>query len=187
MRNRPQESMTRSEWTDERVAELVRLWTEGYSASQIARKLGGCTRNAVIGRVNRMKLTARRAPSIPGMVTERKTPKRATLAKINRALAQPNKLRVIANQQTFVEPEPRAPRAEVSTRAFVPLEVCDPVPFGSLGCKWPVAGDGADLMCCGAKRRDESPYCHHHHAIGFVPHKTAKPAQEYARSLRRYI
>lgn len=183
-----------STWTDERVAELVRLWTEGYSASQIARKLGGCTRNAVIGRANRMKLTARRAPSIPGMVTERKTPQRtrADLAKINRQLVQPKKIRVILNQQTFVEAEAREPVRPASMRVFVPLEVCDPVPFGSPGCKWPVSGEGADMMCCGAKQRARpdrdglSPYCAHHHAIAFVPPKAGQNAKSLVRMARRF-
>jgi hypothetical protein len=36
-------------WTDERVATLKKLWLDGLSASQIAKQLGGVTRNAVIG------------------------------------------------------------------------------------------------------------------------------------------
>ena len=44
-------------WTDERVALLKKLWMEGLSASQIAAELGeGVTRNAVIGKVHRLKL-----------------------------------------------------------------------------------------------------------------------------------
>ena len=35
-------------WTDERVEILKKLWGEGQSASQIAKELGGVTRNAVI-------------------------------------------------------------------------------------------------------------------------------------------
>ena len=38
-------------WTDERVSTLKKLWLEGLSASQIAKQLGGVTRNAVIGKV----------------------------------------------------------------------------------------------------------------------------------------
>lgn len=37
------------EWTDTRAAKLGKLWGEGLSASQIADRLGGTTRNAVIG------------------------------------------------------------------------------------------------------------------------------------------
>ena len=41
-------------WTDERVEILTKMWAEGNSASQIAKELGGVTRNAVIGKVHRL-------------------------------------------------------------------------------------------------------------------------------------
>jgi GcrA cell cycle regulator len=44
-------------WTEERVSELKKLWAEGHSASQIAKKLGAVTRNAVIGKVHRLGLS----------------------------------------------------------------------------------------------------------------------------------
>ena len=46
-------------WTDERVETLKSMWTEGKSASQIAKELGGVTRNAVIGKVHRLGLSNR--------------------------------------------------------------------------------------------------------------------------------
>ena len=50
-------------WTDDRVEQLKNMWTEGLSASQIARALGGVTRNAVIGKVHRLGLAGRASPS----------------------------------------------------------------------------------------------------------------------------
>ena len=52
-------------WTDERVELLKKLWLDGLSASQIAKQLGGVTRNAVIGKVHRLGLSGRAAPSQP--------------------------------------------------------------------------------------------------------------------------
>jgi len=49
-------------WTDERVETLKKMWTEGQSASQIAKELGGVTRNAVIGKVHRLGLSNRTGP-----------------------------------------------------------------------------------------------------------------------------
>ncbi len=46
-------------WTDERVETLKKMWAEGQSASQIAKELGGVTRNAVIGKVHRLGLSNR--------------------------------------------------------------------------------------------------------------------------------
>jgi GcrA cell cycle regulator len=50
-------------WTDERVELLKKMWGEGQSASQIAKELGGVTRNAVIGKVHRLGLSNRTATS----------------------------------------------------------------------------------------------------------------------------
>src|SRR5665213_3612467 len=52
-------------WTDERVEMLKKLWLDGHSASQIAKQLGGVTRNAVIGKVHRLGLSGRATPSSP--------------------------------------------------------------------------------------------------------------------------
>jgi GcrA cell cycle regulator len=49
-------------WTDERVETLKRMWSEGASASQIAKELGQVTRNAVIGKVHRLGLSNRVVP-----------------------------------------------------------------------------------------------------------------------------
>lgn len=44
-------------WTRHRVARLEELWAAGMSASEIAEELGGTSRNAVIGKLNRLGLT----------------------------------------------------------------------------------------------------------------------------------
>jgi len=66
-------------WTDERVELLKKMWTEGQSASQIAKELGGVTRNAVIGKVHRLGLSNRAgagaAPSAPAASPAKPTAK----------------------------------------------------------------------------------------------------------------
>ena len=49
-------------WTDERVALLRKMWGEGKTAAEIAKELGGVTRNAVIGKAHRLKLSNRLSP-----------------------------------------------------------------------------------------------------------------------------
>jgi GcrA cell cycle regulator len=51
------------DWNEERTAQLTKMWLEGMSASQCARQLGGVSRNAVIGKVHRLGLDSRQAPS----------------------------------------------------------------------------------------------------------------------------
>ena len=54
-------------WTVERVDDLARFWSQGLSARQIAEKLAGVTRNAVIGKAHRLNLQrgAEEAEPIP--------------------------------------------------------------------------------------------------------------------------
>lgn len=51
--------MTNPEWTPERTAALIALWSEELSTSEIGRRLG-ITKNAVIGKVHRLGLPKRR-------------------------------------------------------------------------------------------------------------------------------
>ncbi|MFM2388708.1 MAG: hypothetical protein RLZZ437_263, partial [Pseudomonadota bacterium] len=80
-------------WTDERVETLKRMWGEGQSASQIAKELGGVTRNAVIGKVHRLGLS-NRAPG--GREDEDDTP--------------------VAAAKPEPKPEPAAARPEPAAR-----------------------------------------------------------------------
>jgi len=43
-------------WTADRTARCSKLWADGISAGLIAEDLGGVTRDAVIGKVNRLGL-----------------------------------------------------------------------------------------------------------------------------------
>ena len=45
------------EWTDEAVETLTTMWAEGASARDIADRLGGVSRNAVIGKAHRLGLS----------------------------------------------------------------------------------------------------------------------------------
>lgn len=47
-------------WTDERVEQLKALWDQGFDAKSIAKRLGGVTRNAVIGKAHTLGLPRNR-------------------------------------------------------------------------------------------------------------------------------
>src|SRR5688572_594193 len=49
-------------WTEERIERLKTMWHDGATASEIAEKLGGVSRNAVIGKAHRLGLEARPSP-----------------------------------------------------------------------------------------------------------------------------
>jgi GcrA cell cycle regulator len=50
------------DWSNETIEALRSLWADGKSASQIAKALGGISRNAVIGKAHRLKLPSRPSP-----------------------------------------------------------------------------------------------------------------------------
>ncbi len=100
-------------WTDDRVGALKKLWLEGQSASQIAKQLGGgVTRNAVIGKVHRLGLSGRAAPSQPARTvaaTFRTTRPRPAAAAPAPAPTQPSAPRRLE----AVQPKPVQPAAPV--------------------------------------------------------------------------
>lgn len=49
------------EWTDERVAELARLWEQGLTTADIG-KILGVSKNAVVGKAHRIGLAGRPSP-----------------------------------------------------------------------------------------------------------------------------
>ncbi len=91
-------------WTDERVETLKRMWGEGQSASQIAKELGGVTRNAVIGKVHRLGLSNREEDEGEAPATAVPEPKVEAVREEPRAAAP-----------APAAPAPVAPAAPVST------------------------------------------------------------------------
>ena len=160
-------------WTDERVEVLKKLWLEGLSASQIAKQLGGITRNAVIGKVHRLGLSGRAAPSHPSRPVF-KTPR----APRPPASSTPRRL----------EPRPASLPAPVY---FVEEPGSATVlTLGAHMCKWPIGDPATDAFTfCGRRADAEGPYCAHHASIAYQPQQPRKrsSASDLARSLRRYI
>jgi len=101
-------------WTDERVETLKKMWAEGQSASQIAKELGGVTRNAVIGKVHRLGLSNRVGPGTPAEDEGTAASATATSAPSPAAPAKP------APAPRAVAPEP-APRPAPAAPAPQPV------------------------------------------------------------------
>lgn len=200
-------------WSNEaHVERLKKLWVEGLSASQVATLINrefpdaSYSRNAVIGKVNRLGLSFRNQPSKPkrlGSTAPRAPSAPRTIVRPQakvfgetkvppaRGAQQPEGVFVLMPKNRAAA-QPQAPRATADERKFAPLPGVQPVPFGSRGCKWPVGGDRADLMCCGARQADSGPYCPTHNRASHQavqPGKAATPkgrANELIRNLRRY-
>lgn len=157
-------------WTDERVELLRKLWSEGLSASQIAAQLGGVSRNAVIGKVHRLKLSAR------GRATA--TPARQKKAHSGAVKAAPRPARTIAASigatalqiQYDVEPVARhmpRPAANVVVPISRRLGLTE---LTERTCKWP-NGDPLmeDFSFCGNDAGENAPYCTYHSRLAYQP------------------
>ena len=76
-------------WTDERVEILTKMWAEGNSASQIAKELGGVTRNAVIGKVHRLGLSNRATTSTSNNLSPRQNQPQRVALRLGKKLENP--------------------------------------------------------------------------------------------------
>ena len=161
-------------WTEDRVATLTKLWADGLSASQIAKQLGGVTRNAVIGKVHRLGLSGRAKPSSPARkAAARKraaskdarassaSPKPKT--KTARTPSVPRKPRVIA-QAAPPPPPPLEAKLQANGTFATILTITEHM------CKWPIGDPGADnFRFCGRKTDPEEPYCLAHSRVAYQP------------------
>lgn len=146
-------------WTDERVEQLRSLWTEGLSASQIARVLGGVTRNAVIGKVHRLGLAGRASPSRserPRLPMAPKVPTRSHAA-------------------------PAAPVVEEDPVILDDGSFATVLTINDRMCRWPI-GDPSEneFHFCGRKPKNGSPYCEAHARKAYQPQQPRRDKSRMA-------
>ncbi|MDG2341230.1 MAG: GcrA family cell cycle regulator [Paracoccaceae bacterium] len=178
-------------WTDDRVELLKKMWGEGQSASQIAKELGGVTRNAVIGKVHRLGLsnrstttTATEAPAKPAK--EKPAAKAKPVAKPKTESAEPRTMAAAPAHATPLrrqiipagQPLPPQPSAnEISAEALAKVNEVEKtakklnlMELTERTCKWPV-GDPAttEFWFCGLPTQTGKPYCEAHVGVAFQP------------------
>lgn len=136
-------------WTDEMVNTLKQLWRQGKSASEIAAVLpGDVSRNAVVGKVHRLKLD-KRAKS-PGKPHSNKGQPKA-----NAIVAK--KVRLQSQPVFETAPLPEEDLGNDVTNLIGLMALTDET------CRWPI---GDPLLpgfgFCGAQTQADSPYCPFH-------------------------
>lgn len=134
-------------WTEERVEQLKTLWNDGLSASQVARVLGGVTRNAVIGKVHRLGLAGRANSTRSDRSRHSSTHKSV--------------VRAAPPEPEIVEEDPIT--LEDGSFATV-LTINDRM------CRWPI-GDPSEgaFHFCGRNPKPGSPYCEAHARKAYQP------------------
>ena len=181
-------------WTDERVEILKKLWGEGQSASQIAKELGGVTRNAVIGKVHRLGLSNRATSSSSSKSDSKTKASVKSISDTKRGSSKANASKITtANSPTEPrsnvtslrrqiipagQPLPPQPSAnEISPEALARVSEIEKkakkislLELTERTCKWPV-GDPAteDFWFCGLPSQAGKPYCEAHVGVAFQP------------------
>ncbi|AGF74004.1 GcrA cell cycle regulator [Bartonella australis AUST/NH1] len=166
-------------WTCERVELLKKLWSEGLSASQIAVQMGGVSRNAVIGKVHRLKLPGRgKAVQVVSRTQKTLTSANSSAPSVRRTASSMSSestasrsvgaanLRVEFSTEDAAEVD-----ASATSNVVVPISRhLNLLQLNENTCRWPV-GDplSPDFHFCGADSGESSPYCAFHAKIAFQP------------------
>lgn len=150
-------------WTDERVSLLKRLWGEGKTAAEIAKLIGGVTRNAVIGKAHRLKLSGRVSP-----IQENGDPA-SPVARAPRKASEP-RARKISNRDIIAPVMVPKLEADICIGEGVQL-----VELKEGMCRWPV-GDPKEegFKFCGGKSAEGMPYCDHHCRVAYQVNTKSK-------------
>jgi GcrA cell cycle regulator len=137
-------------WTSARVEQLKTCIEAGLTCSQIAAEIG-VTRNAVIGKMNRLGL------SRPRLVVARE-PERKRDVWRPRALTQ---------HQILM----RLPAEPPSQEEAISLHIgpgCSLLELSPGKCRWPLSRPGTDVFCfCGNSQVEGLPYCVGHARIAY--------------------
>ncbi|MGB3500461.1 MAG: GcrA family cell cycle regulator [Mesorhizobium sp.] len=170
-------------WNDERVEALRKLWSEGLSASQIASQLGGVSRNAVIGKVHRLKLSSRgrttAAPARPKKVAKPPTPASSIIKSSSRGTTpsgggRPMTVSIGATAlqvQFDTDYAPQHHQRAALQNVVVPISRrLQLVELTERTCKWP-NGDplAEDFSFCGTEAGESGPYCQYHSRLAYQP------------------
>jgi GcrA cell cycle regulator len=155
-------------WTRERVEQLRSLTEAGLSCAQIARKLG-VSRNAVIGKLNRLGISRGRTPAAA------RPPAPPSMA------ARPRRPNILAQRQILraVYAEAPAPAADA---AIAGGGRCSLLDLAKGKCRWPLSDPGAsDFSFCGNAAVAGLPYCAGHARLAYRPPNARLPATNAAR------
>ena len=155
-------------WTDDRVEMLKKLWMEGLSASQIANRMGGVTRNAVIGKVHRLGLSGRATTSRVSRPRTRKP--RAPSNPVTNVFRSAGNTALKADQDLAPDYKPEPEPAIIQELQIPPGERASILTLNENTCRWPIGDpEEEDFYFCGRPPAPNLPYCQHHVRIAYQP------------------
>ncbi len=164
-------------WTDDRVELLKNLWAEGLSASQIANRLGGVTRNAVIGKVHRLGLSGRTTTSRAKAPRTRRRPVHTQNRPARPQLRSHGNLALKPSYDTDAEEELELVPAQIQELVIPLNERASILTLDETRCRWPIGDPGdEEFHFCGRSSDVGAPYCEFHSQIAYQPAQSRRKA-----------
>src|SRR5690606_5880723 len=170
-------------WTEERVEQLKRLWAEGLSASQIAARLGGVTRNAVIGKVHRLGLSGRATTS--RMKTHRARPRTSSGSTAKRGVSK-TRFGTIGNPafRALYQPDADSYIPPAEELVIPPEERKTLQMLTESSCRWPIGDPQSPAFrFCKRNKVPGLPYGEVHARRAFEPPQTRRSDREIGQPI----
>ncbi|MDD3029478.1 MAG: GcrA family cell cycle regulator [Alphaproteobacteria bacterium] len=155
-------------WTEQKIQMLKDMWGH-HSASEIAEHIGGLTRNAVIGKAHRLKLSTQKStvrvamPGTPSAITSIKSGRKRILRPIPVAPTSsvPASNRALPTARDIF-------RSLEGIGGTVRSEGIAMTKAGDRHCRWPI-GDprSPDFRFCGCETVEGLPYCADHARVAY--------------------
>jgi GcrA cell cycle regulator len=140
-------------WTAERVEQLRHCISAGMTCAEIAREIGS-SRNAVIGKLNRLGLSRGRAPAAPR--AERSD------------AARSRRVNIVTQRQILRAVYAEAPSPAESQVLVASAARCSLFELGHGKCRWPLSDPGEDdFSFCGNGAVSGLPYCAGHARMAY--------------------
>jgi len=157
-------------WNEEKVEKLKELWGKGSTASQIAEIIGGISRNAVIGKAHRLKLSSKIKTRNASSSQNLDNSSEENSSKQRRG--RKSKFQSLIIEKDF---EPENPKK---------LEELD-----ESSCKWPVGHpEEESFYFCGRSSLKDFSYCKLHLLYAYQPKgRKEEPVAEKDEETPQYI
>ena len=139
-------------WTNDKIDKLKQLWGNGNTASEIAQIIGDVTRNAVIGKANRLNLSS----------------------KVIKNFSNKSKSKLFDNNQNEEERKNKTKKVKFKSliieKDFEPENPKSLEELSDNTCKWPVGHPNeSDFYFCGRNSLEKFSYCKLHLLYAFQP------------------
>ena len=156
-------------WNEEKVGKLKELWGKGNTASQIAEIIGGISRNAVIGKANRLNLSSK--------------------IKVRSSLSNQN------SQNNFEENNSKQKRGRKSKfqsliieKDFEPENPKKLEELDEGSCKWPVGHpEESSFYFCGRSSIKDFSYCKLHLLYAYQPKGKKEDSTDKEDEVPQYL